>query len=82
MNMKAAFPAPLTSFDSRGKTDFNAFDNLLAHLRDAGVKGRVPNGSTGEYNAMSADECAALLPLSSEEKTDFSKAMEPLTNAH
>ena len=56
MKMTGVLPALVTPFDSDGKVDFKAFEALLNHLRSAGVKGWVPCGSTGEYNAMTAEE--------------------------
>lgn len=61
MKLKGVLPALVTPFDTEGRIDFKAFEKLLAHLRGAGVSGWVPCGSTGEYNAMTADERAAVL---------------------
>ena len=61
MKLTGVMPALVTPFDSNGKIDFNAFEKLLTKLRDDGVKGWVPCGSTGEYNAMTADERVSVL---------------------
>ena len=61
MRLTGVLPALITPFDERGKIDFGVFEKLLEHLRDAGVKGWVPCGSTGEYYAMTADERANVL---------------------
>ena len=61
MKMTGVLPALVTPFDGNGNIDFKAFEKLLSYLREAGVKGWVPNGSTGEYNAMTADERAEVL---------------------
>ena len=61
MKLTGVLPALVTPFDDAGKIDFGAFEKLLAYLRDAGVTGWVPCGSTGEYNAMTADERASVL---------------------
>ncbi len=61
MRLKGVLPALITPFGEDGKVDFAAFERLLGHLRDAGVKGWVPCGSTGEYYAMTADERASVL---------------------
>ncbi len=61
MKFTGVMPALVTPFDANGKIDFKAYEALLTHLREAGVSGWTPNGSTGEYNAMTADERAAAL---------------------
>lgn len=54
-------PALVTPFDSNGNIDFNAFEKHLTSLRNSGVSGWVPCGSTGEYFFMTADERAEVL---------------------
>ncbi len=66
MKLNGVLPALITPFDEHGKVDFGAFERLLGHLRDAGVKGWVPCGSTGEYYAMTADERANVLKFVAE----------------
>ncbi|WP_193369687.1 dihydrodipicolinate synthase family protein [Pelagibius marinus] len=61
MKLSGVMPALVTPFDANDKIDFTAFEALLVHLREAGCSGWVPNGSTGEYNAMTADERAEVL---------------------
>jgi 4-hydroxy-tetrahydrodipicolinate synthase len=61
MKLTGVLPALVTPFDDAGKIDFAAFERLLTYLRDAGVTGWVPCGSTGEYNAMTGDERASVL---------------------
>ena len=61
MKLHGILPALVTPFDAKGDVDFKAFERLLVHLRDAGVSGWVPCGSTGEYNVMSADERGEVL---------------------
>lgn len=56
MKLTGVMSALVTPFDKNGKVDFNAFEKLLTHLRQAGVTGWVPNGSTGEYFSQSTDE--------------------------
>lgn len=56
MKLSGVMPALVTPFDAAGKIDFKAFEKLLVHLREAGVTGWVPNGSTGEYFSQSTDE--------------------------
>ncbi|RWX81230.1 dihydrodipicolinate synthase family protein [Neorhizobium lilium] len=61
MKLSGVMPALVTPFDANGRVDFQAFEKLLVHLRDAGVTGWVPNGSTGEYFSQSTEERRAVL---------------------
>lgn len=56
MKLSGVMPALITPFDANNKIDFKSFEKLLGHLRDAGVTGWVPNGSTGEYFSQSTEE--------------------------
>lgn len=56
MKLSGVMPALVTPFDAEGKIDFAAFENHLGNLREAGVSGWVPCGSSGEYNFMSDEE--------------------------
>lgn len=56
MKLSGVMPALVTPFDADGKIDFKAFETHLANLREAGVTGWVPCGSSGEYNFMTDDE--------------------------
>lgn len=56
MKLSGVMPALITPFDANNKIDFKAFEKLLTHLREAGVSGWVPNGSTGEYFSQSREE--------------------------
>jgi 4-hydroxy-tetrahydrodipicolinate synthase len=66
MKLTGVMPALVTPFDDAGKIDFGKFEKLLLKLRADGVKGWVPCGSTGEYNAMTADERASVLKFVAE----------------
>lgn len=80
MKLSGVMPALVTPFDAKGKVDFKAFEKLLVHLRDAGVTGWVPNGSTGEYFSQSTQERRDVLQF----VKDFAKPGEILiagTNA-
>ncbi|SCK19788.1 4-hydroxy-tetrahydrodipicolinate synthase [Variovorax sp. HW608] len=66
MKMTGVMPALVTPFDANGKIDFKSFEKLLNKLRADGVKGWVPCGSTGEYNALTADERASVLKFVAE----------------
>ena len=61
MQLKGVMPALVTPYDADGKLDFKAYEKLLTKLRADGVSGWVPCGSTGEYNAMTAEERASIL---------------------
>ena len=80
MKLSGVMPALVTPFDAKGQIDFKAFERLLVHLRDAGVTGWVPNGSTGEYFSQSTEERRDVLQF----VKDFAKPGEILiagTNA-
>ena len=80
MKLQGVMPALVTPFTADGKVDFKAFEKLLTHLREAGVTGWVPNGSTGEYFSQSTEERRAVLQF----VKDFAKPGETLiagTNA-
>ena len=80
MKLSGVMPALITPFDANDKIDFKAFEKLLARLRDAGVTGWVPNGSTGEYFSQSTEERRDVLQF----VKDFAKPGEILiagTNA-
>ena len=61
MKLSGVLPALVTPFDANNKIDFNAFEKLLVHFREAGVTGWVPNGSTGEYFSQSTEERRSVL---------------------
>lgn len=80
MKLQGVMPALVTPFDAAGKIDFTAFEKLLTNLREAGVSGWVPCGSSGEYNFMSDEERDSVLKF----VKDFAKPGEILiagTNA-
>ncbi len=80
MKLSGVMPALVTPFDAKGQIDFKAFERLMVHLREAGVTGWVPNGSTGEYFSQSTEERRDVLQF----VKDFAKPGEILiagTNA-
>ncbi|WOS62421.1 dihydrodipicolinate synthase family protein [Sinorhizobium fredii] len=80
MKLSGVMPALITPFDANNRVDFKASEKLLAHLREAGVTGWVPNGSTGEYFSQSKEERRDVLQF----VKDFAKPGETLiagTNA-
>ncbi len=66
MKLTGVLPALVTPFDGDGKIDFGKFEKLLLKLRAAGVSGWVVCGTTGEYNAMTAQERASVLKFIAE----------------
>ncbi|SLN73588.1 4-hydroxy-tetrahydrodipicolinate synthase [Roseovarius albus] len=70
VKLSGVMPALVTPFDEAGKIDFNAFENLMSHFREAGVSGWVPNGSTGEYFSQSTEERRAVLQFVKEYAND------------
>lgn len=56
MKLSGVLPALVTPFDANGNIDFKAFEKLMLKLREAGVSGWVPCGSTGEASLMSDAE--------------------------
>ena len=70
MQLTGIRPALVTPYNAKGDIDFTAFEKLLSYLRAEGVTGWVPCGSTGEYNAMTADERAEVLKFVAEFATD------------
>lgn len=66
MKLTGVMPALVTPFDADGRIDFRAFEKLLTRLRADGVKGWVPCGSTGEYNALTAEERVSVLKFVAE----------------
>jgi 4-hydroxy-tetrahydrodipicolinate synthase len=54
--LSGVLPALVTPFDARNKIDFKALEAHMTMLREAGVSGWVPCGSTGEYFSMSNAE--------------------------
>jgi 4-hydroxy-tetrahydrodipicolinate synthase len=47
---------PVTPFGEDGGPDFGAYQALTARLLDAGITVVTPNGNTGEFYALAADE--------------------------
>lgn len=56
MKLQGVMPALVTPFDAQNRVDLKALEKHMTSLREAGVTGWVPCGSTGEYFSMSDDE--------------------------
>ncbi len=59
--LRGVYPATTIPLDARGTLDLRAFEDHCAWLADAGVAGVIPNGSLGEYEALSDDERASVV---------------------
>lgn len=70
LELSGVMPALVTPFAPDGSVDLAAMGALMTHLRDAGVTGWVPNGSTGEYFSQSSDERRAVLQFVRDFATD------------
>jgi 4-hydroxy-tetrahydrodipicolinate synthase len=55
------FTALVTPFTETGAIDWPAFDRLVDGQLEAGIKGLVPVGTTGEAATLTADEAAELV---------------------
>ncbi len=49
---------PVTPFTPDGNVDWMSFRQLVGRLVDDGIQVVTPNGNTGEFYALSRDECA------------------------
>ena len=54
--LPAVFTALVTPFDAAGEFDEGAFASLLCSQLEAGIKGLVPAGTTGETSTLTEDE--------------------------
>ena len=61
MNIDGILVPVITPFNDNGAINFEALAELLEHLIDAGVRGIVALGTTGEYYAMDEAERAEVL---------------------
>ncbi|MGU7774807.1 dihydrodipicolinate synthase family protein [Burkholderia sp. MR1-5-21] len=61
MQLKGILPALVTPFDASGAVDHDTLASILEFQLDAGVRGFVPLGSTGEYYALTNDERRAVM---------------------
>lgn len=60
-NFRGVFPVVMTPFKENGEIDFTALADHVDWLIKGGVHGLIPNGSTGEYAAMTWDEQKAVI---------------------
>lgn len=56
LKLQGVLPALVTPFAKDGSVDLPALKTHMVGLREAGVSGWVPCGSSGEYNLMTDDE--------------------------
>ncbi len=55
-DFRGVYPVVVTPFKENGEIDFNALAEHADWMIKEGVHGLIPNGSTGEYAAMTWDE--------------------------
>jgi 4-hydroxy-tetrahydrodipicolinate synthase len=48
---------PVTPFDRAGRVDWAAYEQVVRRIVDGGVTVVTPNGNTGEFYALTAEEC-------------------------
>src|ERR671925_2393528 len=48
---------PVTPFDTDGRVDWRAYERVVDRLVDGGITVITPNGNTGEFYALAAEEC-------------------------
>jgi 1-pyrroline-4-hydroxy-2-carboxylate deaminase len=60
------YAATATPFGADGSVDFDRYREHCAWLVDEGVTGVIPNGSLGEYEALTEDERAGLVTAAME----------------
>lgn len=57
---------PVTPFASDGQVDWNTYSVLIKRLVDDGIRLMTPNGNTGEFYALSRDECNRAVEVAAE----------------
>lgn len=58
---------PVTPFDSEGKLAEPAYRKVVRRLVDGGIGVITPNGNTGEFYALSVEECGRAVDITVEE---------------
>lgn len=58
---------PVTPFDSEGKLAEPAYRKVVRRLVDGGIGVITPNGNTGEFYALSVEECGRAVDITIEE---------------
>ena len=53
-DFRGVYPVVVTPFKENGEIDFNALAEHADWMIKEGVHGLIPNGSTGEYAAMTS----------------------------
>lgn len=54
---------PVTPFAPTGQVDWDTYRRLVGQLVDDGIQLITPNGNTGEFYALSRDECAGAVEV-------------------
>lgn len=82
MNLEGVLVPVVTPFDSEGKVDYSALGNLLDHLINAGVRGVVACGTTGEYYAFVGDERRSVMAFIADRVGDRALLIAGVNDTH
>ncbi|WP_432474241.1 4-hydroxy-tetrahydrodipicolinate synthase [Amphritea sp. HPY] len=82
MNFEGVLVPVVTPFDSEGKVDYSALGNLLDHLINAGVRGVVACGTTGEYYAFVGDERRSVMAFIADRVGDRALLIAGVNDTH
>jgi len=82
MNLEGVLVPVVTPFDSEGKVDYSALGNLLDHLINAGVRGVVACGTTGEYYAFAGDERRSVMAYIADRVGDQALLIAGVNDTH
>ena len=61
IDLQGVYTPIVAPMDSAGELDLDTYAKVINFCLDNGVRGLVPNGTTGEYYALSTDERLSLL---------------------
>jgi len=61
---------PVTPFDERGQIDWAAYRRVIEQLVDGGITVITPNGNTGEFYALTQEECDRAVAVTVEAARD------------
>src|SRR5919199_1861335 len=61
---------PVTPFDERGQVDWAAYRRVVERLVEGGVSALTPNGNTGEFYALTHEECDRAVEVTVEAARD------------
>jgi 4-hydroxy-tetrahydrodipicolinate synthase len=82
MNLEGVLVPVVTPFDSEGKVNYNALGNLLDHQINAGVRGIVACGTTGEYYAFVGEERRSVMAFIADHVGDRALLIAGVNDTH